>query len=465
MATDIKDFIVTIDLGSSKVTAVAGVKQPDGAIKVLGFYQEPSSPFIRKGRISNIDKMTQCAKNIKEALEKRCKKSITKAYVGVGGMGMHTVSNTLSRAFSEKHAISQEIVDSLYDENHQKTVGDRNILEVIPQEYKVGTQYTNEPVGAFTDNIEVCYHNIVANLQSIEQIRKCFNSAGITVIETPITVLQTADLMLNEHEKRSGCVFIDMGAETTTVAIFKNNVLRHFAAIPLGGANITRDIMSLQLEEDEAETLKIRHGQAQQQPGNSTPITSSDGRKFEAEQFANIIEARVEEIVLNIKHQVDLSKYKNNQLIGGIIITGGASNLKGIEDVVKRILGLEKSRVAKNARVQIRGERLDSMSTEIYAAALALFEGADQNCCGGELGEEQPDLFSTEQVQEPAEQPTPAAPTDNTTETITPQKPEEAETTEEAEPTDEPEQPRKKGGFLKLMKNTFTKIGDMLSDD
>ncbi len=464
MAADIKDFIVTIDLGSSKVTAVAGVKQPDGAIKVLGYHQEASDSFIRKGRISNIDKMTQCAKNIKEALEKRCKKTITKAYVGVGGMGMHTVSNTLNRSFSEKHAISQDIVDSLFAENHQKTVGDRNILEVIPQEYKVGTQYTNEPVGAFTDNIEVCYHNIVANMQSIEQIRKCFSAAGITVIETPITVLRMADLMLNEHEKRSGCVFIDMGAETTTVAIFKNNVLRHFAAIPLGGGNITRDIMSLQLEEDEAETLKIRNGHAQQQPGNSTPVTTSDGRKFEAEEFANIIEARVEEIVLNIKHQVELSKYKNNQLIGGIILTGGASNLKGMEDVVKRLLGAEKSRVVKNARVQTRGERLDGMSAEIYAAALALFEGADQNCCGGELGEEQPDLFSNDLIQEAAE--SNATTTSDTTSPATPTQPvEETEPETVTEETEEPEPPKKSGGFMKTLKNWGRKVGDMLSDD
>lgn len=463
MAADIKDFIVTIDLGSSVVTAVAGVKQPDGAIKVLGFHQESSSSFIRKGRISNIDKMTQCAKNIKEALEKRCKKSITKAYVGVGGMGMHTVSNTLSRSFSEKHAISQEIIESLFDENQQKFVGERNILKVIPQEYKVGTQFTNEPVGAFTDNIEVSYRNIVANTQSIEQIKKCFSAAGISVIETPITVLKMADHMLNEHEKRTGCVFVDMGAETTTVAIFKNNVLRHFAAIPLGGANITRDIMTLQIEEDEAEKLKLKYGQAQHQGTNESPIITSDGRKFEYEEFANIVEARTEEIILNIKHQIELSEYKNNQLIGGIILTGGASNLKGIEAIVTRLIAHEKLRIVKNARVNIRGERLDAMSAEVFAAALTIFEGADTNCCGGELGEEHPDLFTTDPVTDTTEQTTTETPTEATLpETTTKEEPETEEESQEETPT---EAPPKKNGFMTKLSALGRKLTDLMGED
>lgn len=471
MAADIKDFIVTIDLGSSKVTAVAGQKQPDGVIKVLAYYQESSDTFIRKGRINNVNKMTQCAKNIKEALEKRCKKAVTKAYVGVGGMGMHTLSNSVKRSFSEKHVISQDIVDSLFDENRQKNLGERNILEVIPQEYKIGTQITTEPVGAFTDSIEASFRNIVANMQAFDQVRKCFNAAGISVVETPVAILRVADIMLTEPEKRSGCVFVDMGAETTSVAIFKNNLLRHFAAIPLGGANITRDIMSLQLEEDEAEALKKKFGRANNQDSNAAPapIVTSDGRKFEYDEFANIIEARVEEIVMNIKHQVELSGYDKGVLNAGIVLTGGASNLKGIDSVITRMLSIEKLHIMKSGRVMVRGERTDAMSTETYSVALALFDEADQNCCGGELGEEQPiDLFTEPTVEPTTDTTEQELTTQPATQETAPAESEDAGATkdddENPDATGE-DKPAKSGGFMKTLKAWGRKLGEMVGEE
>jgi cell division protein FtsA len=101
------NFIVAIELGSSKVTALAGQKQPDGAIQILAYAQEPSDSFIRKGRIQNVNKMTQCISNIKEKLEKKLQKTISHVYVGIGGMGMHTVSNTVEKVFNEKTVVSK----------------------------------------------------------------------------------------------------------------------------------------------------------------------------------------------------------------------------------------------------------------------------------------------------------------------------------------------------------------------
>ncbi len=459
MATDNKDFIVTIDLGSSKITALAAQKQPDGAVKVLAYHHEPSGAFVRKGRISNVDKMVQCVKNIKEKLEKHCKKTVAKAYVGVGGMGMHTVKNVITRTFNEKNPISQEVVDSLYDENKQKFCGERNILRTEPQEFKVGTQSTNDPVGFLADTIEANFCNIVANMQSFDQVEKCFKEAGIVVVDTPIAVLKMADLMLTEPEKRSGCVFIDMGAETTSVAVYKNNVLRHFAAIPLGGINITRDIMSLQIEEDEAELLKTKYGKARLAGSNEPPIQVSDGRKFEYNEFGGIIEARVEEIVLNVKHQVEMSGYDKNQLIGGIILTGGAANLKGMEVVLSELLGIEKLRVAKNARVTVRGERIDSVSLEIFATALALFEQAEVNCCGGELGEDTQDLFTG--TQQP-EQPEQLVEEELVEVEETPEPQGEDITPDDEEPE---EKPKKKGGFKKMFFGALTKVKELLDEE
>ncbi len=219
------DFIVAIELGSSKVTAIAGQKQPDGAIKVLAYAQDPSESFIRKGCINNFNKMTSCVDSIKQKLENALGRSVASCYVGIGGMGMHTVANTVTRHLGEKQLITAEMVNNVKDSNNSMPGNDREILEVIPQDYQLGTQVVADPIGIASDVIEGHFLNIISNTSVSESVYNCFRSAHLNVVGMPITVLALADAILTEPEKRSGCAFVDMGAETTSVAIFKNNIL------------------------------------------------------------------------------------------------------------------------------------------------------------------------------------------------------------------------------------------------
>lgn len=401
MATE-DNFIVAIELGSSKVTGVAGRKQPDGAIQVLAFAQEPSTTFIRKGRINNVSKMTQCIISMREKLEQKMQKSISRVYVGIGGMGMHTVANTVARHFDSKVEITQEMVDAISDENRTSASADRDILESVPQEYHLGAQTTIDPVGILADSIEGHYLNIVANSSVREEIRNCFRTAGVTIADLPITVQALADSMLTEPEKRSGCVFVDMGAETTSVAVYKNNLLRHLAVIPLGGANINRDIMSLQIEDDEAEELKLKYGSAVQESDTDAhkPIALRDGRTIPYDEFMGLVEARVEEIVLNVKNQISLSNYDVSQLIGGLIVTGGAANIRNIDKAFTRDTKFEKIRFVRSIRIPLRTPDYPGLNNDGDCnAAIALIDKGEINCCGGTLG--QPDLFDEPKDTEP----------------------------------------------------------------
>lgn len=403
MATE-DNFIVAIELGSSKVTGVAGRKQPDGAIQVLAFAQEPSTTFIRKGRINNVSKMTQCIMSMKDKLEQKMQKSISRVYVGIGGMGMHTVANTVVRHFDSKVEITQEMIDAMCDENRTSTNSDRDIFEAVPQEYHLGTQVQIDPVGILSEGIEGHYLNIVANSTVREEIRNCFRNAGVTIADLPITVQALADVMLTEPEKRSGCVFVDMGAETTSVAVYKNNLLRHLAVIPLGGANINRDIMSLQIEDDEAEELKLKYGSAISPADDTThkPITLRDGRTIAFEEFAGLVEARVEEIILNVMHQISLSKFDNGQLVGGLIITGGASHMKNIDKAFVRDTKFEKIRFVRNIRIPLRTPDYPGLNADGDCnAAIALIDKGEINCCGGDLG--QPNLFADNEAEKEPE--------------------------------------------------------------
>jgi len=393
MATEEK-IIVAIELGSSKVTAIAGRKQPDGVIQILAFAQEPSATFIRKGRINNVSKMTQCISRIKEKMEKKMQRTINNVYVGIGGMGMHTVANTVMRDFGAKVEVTQTMIDEMCDENRVSTSTDKDILESVPQEFRLGTQLQTDPVGILTETIEGRFLNIVANSTVREEIRSCFSNAGVGIANLPINVLSLADVTLSESEKRSGCVFVDMGAQTTSVAVYKNNILRHLAVIPLGGANINQDIKSLQVEDDEAEELKLKYGSAVAENNEEaqTTIVLRDGRNISYEELSGLVEARVEEITLNVNHQIKLSNYTKDNLIAGLIITGGASHMKNIDKAFARDTQFDKIRFVRKARFTLRGADTHEFNKDGDCnAVLALIDKGDQNCLGGALGE--PNLF------------------------------------------------------------------------
>ena len=160
--------------------------------------------------------------------------------------------------------------------------------------------------------------------------------------------LALADSVLTEGERRSGCALIDIGADTTTVSVFTKNILRHLAVIPLGSANITKDIASLQMEEEEAEKMKLKYGCAytdNAEIDNSLMLPIDSERSVESRKFIEIVEGRLEEIIENAWYQVP-AEY-NDKLLGGIILTGGGSNMKNIERAFMNHTHVEKIRVAK----------------------------------------------------------------------------------------------------------------------
>lgn len=464
MATD-DNFIVAIELGSSKVTALAGRKQPDGAIQVLACAQEPSDTFIRKGRINNVNKMTQCITNIKERLEKKLQKSISRVYVGIGGMGMHTVANTVTRCFHEKTIVSAEIVAEIANTNHQASSPEREILEAVPQEFKLGTQFQIDPVGIPTESIEGRYLNIVANSTVREGITHCFHAAGVNIADMPITVLRLADSMLTESEKRSGCVFVDMGAETTSVAVFKNNLLRHLAVIPLGGANINRDIASLQIDDKEAERLKLKYGSAAYADPDeeAAPIQLEDGRQVKYEELCGLIEARMEEIILNVSNQITLSKYDPSQLIAGIIVTGGAAQIKDIDKAIEELTGFTKKRFLNKSRLQTRTGINDFNRDGSYNAALAIIDEANLNCCGGDIGDNTNDIFQAEEKRRQEEEKIRLAAEQAAEQAKNNEN--NSQNTDSEEEEEEIKKPKKKSGFRKFLNRFMDLAQNMVSEE
>ena len=378
------EFIAAIELGSSKITGVAGRKNSDGSMQVLAYAQEDSSTFIRKGVIFNLDKTAQSLTSIINRLEGELKNSIAKVYVGIGGQSLRTVRNVVSRDLEEEAIISEELVNAIGDENVAIPVVDMDILDVAPQEYKVGNNLQANPVGLVGSHIEGRFLNIVARASVRKNLEHCFQQAKIDIADQLIAPLVTANAVLTESERRSGCALIDFGADTTTISVYKNNILRFLTVLPLGGNSITRDITTLQMEEEEAERLKKAYGDAlyEEDPEQeeATCKLDDDNRIIKVADLNNIIEARAEEIVANVWNQIQLSSYED-KLLAGIILTGGAANLKNLDETLRKRSKIEKIRMAKLPRNTVHASnnilKKDGSQNTLFGL---LFEG-NQNCC------------------------------------------------------------------------------------
>lgn len=378
------EFIAAIELGSSKITGVAGRKNSDGSMQVLAYAKEDSSSFIRKGIIYNLDKTAQSLTSIINKLEGDLKNSIAKVYVGIGGQSLRTVRNVVSRDLNEETIISQELVDAICDENLEIPLVDMDILDVAPQEYKIGNNLQADPVGVAGSHIEGRFLNIVARASIKKNLERCFEQAKIEIADLLISPLVTANAVLSESERRSGCALIDFGADTTTISVYKNNILRFLTVLPLGGNSITRDITSMQMEEEEAERLKITFGNVMYEEEESEEAATcqlEDGsRTVELQALNNIIEARAEEIITNVWNQIQLSGY-DDKLLSGIIITGGAANLKNLDTMLRKRSKIEKIRTARSIRntIQTDSDLIKKDGTQNTLFGL-LFEGKE-NCC------------------------------------------------------------------------------------
>lgn len=184
--------------------------------------------------------------------------------------------------------------------------------------------------------------------------------AGIAIAEMYLAPLALADSILTENEKRGGCVLVDLGAETTTVSVYYKNILRHLAVLPLGSANITKDIASLQMEEKDAEKLKLTHGSAYTEDNDidnnlSYPVTAD--YSVESRKVIEVIEARVEEIIENVIYQIP-SEFAD-KLLGGFVLTGGGSNMKHMERAFRNHSHVEKIRTAKFVTQTINSTNAD----------------------------------------------------------------------------------------------------------
>ena len=407
-----KDIIIAVELASSAIRAIAGKREPDGSMQVLAFAQEESPNTIRKGIIDNIDKTTQALTRVVAKLSDKLGVKVNSIYIGLGGQSLRSVYNRVLLQFDGLELLSHKTIDKMRDTNSGVVYPNAEIKEVVPQEFTIGSRSVVDPVGMQAEAIEANFVNIIARNTLEENIRKCVNGAGLEVQDILISPLCLANILLNANEKRSGCALVDIGADTTTVSVFVNNILRHLCVIPIGGSNVTSDITSLKVEAEEAEELKKKYGTAfrsDSEDKTGQKINLSFDRTEDEEKLQEIVEARYEEIIANVCHHITPYKEK---LLSGVILTGGGARIPDLLKAFAKPLGNKVNihtakglpeDVTISFGVQV-GEP-DRLYT-LYGLLLA----GKENCVGEIAKEPAQDLFSFQKPEEPeapAEEPQP----------------------------------------------------------
>lgn len=328
-------YIAAIEISSSKIIASVGKISREGHLDIVAVEQEKDVEAVRYGIIQNLTDTSVRADRIIKHLERRtgvAPRQIKGLFVGLSGRSLRSIPVDVSLKLADETEITDDIISHLRNEAMTKSIDNTlEIVDAVPRIYKVGKSETHTPKGTVGDSIEATFDLIVCRPELKRNLsRTLSDKLGIRIDGFVVTALATGHLILTPEEKRLGCMLVDLGAETTSVSIYKKGCLQYFATLPFGGRNITRDITSLSVLEEAAEDIKITSANAMPPETQSSP--SVNGLKIS--DINNLVVARAEEIVANIIEQIEYAGLKDSDLNGGIVCIGGGSRLQGFTNLL-----------------------------------------------------------------------------------------------------------------------------------
>ena len=371
-------IVVGLDIGTTKICAIVGAKNEYGKLEVLGMGKAVSDGVIR-GIVTNIDKtVIAIEKAIAEASEQS---GIEINVVNVGIAGQHIKSSIHHGSITRDRVddeITVEDINRLTNDIHKIVMPPGcEIIHVMPQDYIVDYEDgVKDPVGMSGVKLEADFHVITAQTNAIRNINKCVKRANLEIDDLILEPLASSMSVLSDEEKEAGVCLVDIGGGTTDVAIFHDSIIRHTAVIPFGGNIVTTDIKEgLKVMQNQAELLKTKFGKAIAEEANPNEIVSIPGlrnrppKEISIRNLAHIIEARMEEIIELVHAEIITSGFAS-KLAGGIVITGGGSQLGYIKQLFEYMTGMD-------ARIGYPNEHLgkskiEAIKSPMYATTVGL---------------------------------------------------------------------------------------------
>jgi cell division protein FtsA len=371
------EIVVGLDIGTTKIAAIVGRKNEFGKIEILGIGKCDSHGVMR-GVVVNIEKTVQAIKMAVQEAADRSGVDIHMVSVGIAGQHIKSLQHRgIYTRKSMEDEIGQKDIDALIDDMYRLVMlPGEEIIHVLPQEYIVDNeQGIRDPIGMSGIRLEANFHIITGQVAAMNNINKCVLKANLQVVDLVLEPLASASAVLSDEEKEAGVALVDIGGGTTDIAVFYDGIIRHTGVIPFGGNVITEDIKEgCSIIHRQAELLKVKFGSAFANETLENEIVSIPGlrgrepKEISVKNLANIIQARMEEIIEHVYLEIKNSGYEK-KLAGGIVVTGGGAQLKHITQLMEYITGMD-------TRIGYPNEHLAKSNEEVtspmYATAVGL---------------------------------------------------------------------------------------------
>jgi cell division protein FtsA len=379
------EIAVALDIGTTKICAIAGRFNEYGKIEVLGV-GTVKSEGVSRGVVINIDKTVRSIREAVEIAERNANCKFKVVHVGIAGQHIKSLHHHgLLTRDNAQDEISENDVKKLIRDMHKLVLPPGvKILHVIPQEFTVDDERDiMDPVGMAGIRLEANFHIITGQITASRNIMKCVEKGGLEVADMTLEPIASSAAVVTEEEKEAGVVLVDIGGGTTDVTVFKDGIIRHTGVIPFGGHVITKDIQAgCSVLINQAEKLKVKFGSAladEIYDNRIITIPGINGREpseISEKNLARIIQARVEEIFDQVMFEIKRSGYED-KLLAGVILTGGGSMLRHIDLLSNYHTGMH-TRIGRPVEHLAHGYT-KQLASPIYATAVGLLKTSIEN--------------------------------------------------------------------------------------
>ncbi|MBL6750150.1 MAG: cell division protein FtsA [Nevskia sp.] len=338
------EYLVSLDVGTSKVAALIGETGPTGQVRVIGLGTAPSKG-LKKGVVVNIEATVESIRRAVEAAELMANCRVRAAHVGITGSHIRSL-NSVGVVPIRQREVGPRDVEAVIDAASAMAIpADQQILHVVPQEFVVdGQEGIHDPVGMSAVRLEAKVHMVTGTLSAAQNLYKCVERCGLTVEKLVLQHLASSEAVLSPDERDLGVAVVDIGGGTTDVAVFKGGSIRHTAVIPIAGDLVTSDVaVAFRTPGLHAEQIKLRYGCAlpemvQHDPGIEVPgVGDTPPRRLSRQMLAEVMRPRFEELFRYVRkelHRADVY----DLIAGGVVLTGGVAQTPGILELAEEVL-------------------------------------------------------------------------------------------------------------------------------
>jgi len=342
-----RELVAAIDIGTLRTRAAIGRFTTEGKLEIVAV-SDTLTKGVRNGVVVNIDEVAVSIRTVIGALEKSLNLRVQKIYAGISGQKINNRQVTGYR-MTENGEVTQAIINSLIDEAQRYSSGPgEKVYHLVPQEFIVdGERGVNNPVGMAGRRVDAAFTVISASESYEINLKRSIEKAGYELVSAFINPFVQGAGYLSKDEKEAGVILLDFGAGTTGMSLYYENKLRLATELPFGGNVISNDIREgCNIIPRHAEMVKVQCGYAFSElvPDNKfAQIPEVDGWQAKEISFRNlsgIIQARLEEIIEGVNFQLEATGLLP-KLGAGIVLTGGGSNMRGIDKLVSFMTGID----------------------------------------------------------------------------------------------------------------------------